>query len=271
MRLLHVDTKEVHDFQAAPYPPYAILSHTWGNDGDEVTFQEMMNLPTSSSSDAARVCQKPGYRKIEQCCARARADEIEYVWIDTCCIDKTSSAELSEAINSMYEWYRGSRICYALLSDVSTAPTGLFDDAESVIQGSRWLTRGWTLQELVAPAVVEFYAADWTEIGTKLSLAAALASITGIDQSVLAGRRSVLSCNVAERMSWAADRSTKRLEDAAYSLLGLFGVAMPLIYGEGRSRSFERLQEEIMRTTEDYTMVTVLESSNPGGPWYDIY
>ena len=256
MRLLHVNTKEIHKFQAAPYPPYAILSHTWGDDDDEVTFQEM----TASSLMAGLPQSKVGYNKIERCCARAREDEIDYVWIDTCCIDKTSSAELSEAINSMYTWYENARICYAYLSDIPTSTSvlpltsdGQFDQ-NGVFGGSRWLTRGWTLQELLAPPAVEFYAADWTEIGTKASLTSSLAAMTGVDERVLGGHRSVGSCNVAERLSWAADRSTKRVEDTAYSLLGLFGVAMPLLYGEGR-RAFLRLQDEIMRTTEDYTML----------------
>lgn len=152
-------------------------------------------------------------------------------------IDKTNYTELSESINSMYEWYRQSRVCYAYLEDVpsaidvfSTRPSRSFDSTKT-FERSKWFTRGWTLQELIAPEVVEFLARDWTEVGTKASLAVELAHITGIDARVLNGA-DVSICNVAERLSWAASRKTTKVEDAAYCLLGIFGVNMPLIYGE---------------------------------------
>ncbi|VBB83565.1 Putative Protein similar to Vegetative incompatibility protein HET-E-1 of Podospora anserina [Podospora comata] len=278
MRLLRTDTLELVEF-VGRVPPYVILSHTWGP--DEVTFQDLSQL----SKTALR--KKAGYAKIAGCCARAIQDQYEYVWVDTCCIDKTSSAELSEAINSMYRWYAESDICYAYMADVAADETShqLFSDTSSVsslrrdvgspppkaafrtipsilreydklprtFEHSRWFTRGWTLQELIAPPLVEFYDHDWHEIGTKFSLRNIIAKVTGIPILVLEGA-DPSTCHVAERMSWAANRQTTRIEDAAYCLLGIFKVHMPLIYGEGH-RAFYRLQKEIMKTTEDYTML----------------
>ena len=286
MRLLRADTLELAEF-VGRIPPYVILSHTWGP--DEVSFQDL-SIP--SKLPAAK--KKAGYAKIAGCCARAIEDGYEYVWVDTCCIDKTSSTELSEAINSMYRWYQEAHICYAYMSDVTLdvqaqVPSSAASDVSSVSSGqqiaarkaandqprplvrtipsllrdydtlprtfenSRWFTRGWTLQELIAPPMVEFYAHDWREIGTKFSLRKLISKVTGIDVRILEGADPG-TCHVAERMSWAANRETTRVEDAAYCLLGIFKVHIPLIYGEGQ-RAFFRLQEEIMRTSEDYTML----------------
>jgi hypothetical protein len=201
-----------------------------------------------------------GFAKIAVCCQRALEDGFQYCWIDTCCIDKSSSAELSEAINSMFRWYKESSICYVYLGDVNEN-TNHVDDATRhtstssrfpTLEQSRWFTRGWTLQELIAPAVVEFYDAHWVEIGTKQSLREVIEKVTGIDGHILDGE-DPRTCNAAVRMSWASRRETSRLEDEAYCLIGLFDVNMPLIYGEGR-RAFRRLQEEIMRVEEDYTL-----------------
>ncbi len=167
-------------------------------------------------------------------------------------IDKTSSAELSEAINSMYKWYEQADICYVYLSDIATAErTSRVKIME--FRNSKWFTRGWTLQELIAPRSVEFYARDWTDLGTKSSRQDEISIITGIDVRILDGEDPAI-CNVAERLSWAATRTTTRIEDAAYCLLGLFQVHMPLLYGEGE-RALIRLQEEILKTTEDYTLL----------------
>jgi len=167
-----------------------------------------------------------------------------------CCIDKTSSAELSEAINSMYEWYEKSDICYAYLEDV---PASSPQPDVDLFMGARWFTRGWTLQELIAPRAMEFYAQDWTEIGTKASLHSLLHKRTGINEALLLYKQTPSEYPIAQRMSWASERQTTRSEDRAYCLLGLFGVNMPLLYGEG-SRAFLRLQEEILRRYEDYSI-----------------
>ena len=152
----------------------------------------------------------------------------------------------------MYKWYEQADICYAYLSDIATAErTSRVKIME--FRNSKWFTRGWTLQELIAPRSVEFYAKDWTDLGTKSSRQDEISIITGIDVRILDGEDPAI-CNVAERLSWAATRTTTRIEDAAYCLLGLFQVHMPLLYGEGE-RALIRLQEEILKTTEDYTLL----------------
>ncbi|KAJ9149779.1 HET-domain-containing protein [Pleurostoma richardsiae] len=259
MRLLNVDTFKLEDFYDQDIPRYAILSHTWTK--DEVTFQE---FPTLARND-------PRLAKADGCCSRAGRDRIPYVWIDTFCIDKSSSAELSEAINSMYRWYRQSEICYVYLTDVhddSTSPGSSF-------WTSRWFTRGWTLQELVAPFIVEFFDSSWRSIGLKCEnrvipalgdgfrrklggmngdLSETIMQITGIASSILRRSEPMQSTSVAERMGWASRRKTTRSEDMAYSLFGIFGINMPLLYGEGGQRAFFRLQEEIIRQTHDHTI-----------------
>jgi hypothetical protein len=173
---------------------------------------------------------RTGYDKVEHFCDIAAADGFEYLWLDTCCIDKTSSSELSEAINSMYKWYQNAEVCYVYLSDVAS-----YEDPrelESNFVRSRWFTRGWTLQDLIAPSTVIFFADDWQEIGTKPSLQEVISAITGINANILLGD-DLESASVTQRMSWASKRKTARSEDLAYCLLGIFGVNMPMLYGEG--------------------------------------
>jgi hypothetical protein len=216
-------------------PYYAILSHTWGP--EEVSFQDIQG-------PHERILNKAGYKKIQKCCAKALEAGFKYVWIDTCCIDKTNSVELSEAINSMFRWYQNSSTCYAYLEDVMSniAPFGT----------SRWFTRGWTLQELIAPVDVLFFDSYWNEIGSRESLRGDIERVTGVPQPVLVNGSLHGHC-IAEIMSWAARRETTRLEDRAYSLLGLFGVSMPLIYGEGE-QAFKRLQLEVMKSSTDHSL-----------------
>lgn len=168
---------------------------------------------------------------------------------DTVCIDKTSSAELTEAINSMFEWYHAAEVCYAYLADVSSVEVDRYD-FNSPFRQSRWFTRGWTLQELLAPATVVFLNQDWVEIGTKSSLAHVISAITRISRRDMIDFK---NANIAVKMSWASSRETTRVEDTAYCLLGLFGVNMPLLYGEGRN-AFIRLQLEILSKSDDETI-----------------
>lgn len=230
MRLLNAFTLTFHEFEGSNIPSYAILSHRWEN--DEVTYQDM-------KTGLDHVKRKAGFFKIEECSDQAVKDDLQYVWIDTCCIDKTSSAELTEAINSMYQWYQNSEVCYAYLSDVLSK----YENIEQQVAGSKWWTRGWTLQELIAPPKLVFFgkgAVGWVNIGDKTSLVDFINQITGIDEEVLHGM-DVGHCSIAMRMSWAASRVTTRVEDLSYCLLGIFGVNMPLLYGEGK-RAFLRLQ-----------------------------
>ncbi|KAE8164565.1 ankyrin repeat-containing domain protein [Aspergillus tamarii] len=251
MRLLHTTEShtgifEITEFTDDRIPPYAILSHTW--EGEEITFQDM-------HADAFHTKQKNGYNKVQRCCHLARAEGFEYVWIDSCCIDKTSSAELSEAINSMYRWYQEAEVCYAYLADVPS---------RKEFKESRWFTRGWTLQELIAPTKLIFLDEEWTELGSKADLQQAISECTRIPIGVLSGDDDIESFSIAQRMSWAAERVTTRVEDRAYSLLGLFGVNIPLIYGE-RETAFFRLQEEIMRVSDDHSLFAWRSPDNRGG------
>ncbi|KAH8685833.1 heterokaryon incompatibility protein-domain-containing protein [Tricladium varicosporioides] len=240
MRLLDTTTLALTDYPGRKIPPYAILSHTWGN--DEVSFQDMLG-PTPHL--------RQGYRKIELSCNAAASDGFGFIWIDTCCIDKTSSSELTEAINSMFRWYEQAEVCYVFMEDV---PSEDVPDAEdSRFCGSRWFTRGWTLQELIAPSSMVFFSNKWDEIGTKSSLKEIISRVTGIHSEILLGG-DLETFSVAQRMSWASRRETTRVEDIAYCLMGIFGVHMPMLYGEGE-RAFVRLQEEIMRTSDDQSIL----------------
>ncbi|KAF5013967.1 hypothetical protein FDECE_55 [Fusarium decemcellulare] len=255
MRLLKTSTidspsgLEIVDVNPNAIPPYAILSHTWTN--EEVIYTDII---------ANTAKQRSSYHKIEYTCRQASADGYEYAWADNCCIDKRSSAELSEAINSMYEWYKGAETCYAYLTDCpGNVDKSTLDSGESPFFNSRWFTRGWTLQELVAPTNLTFFGEKWVKIGEKKTLSKQLANITGIDEDILTGTLPLGSASVAKRMSWAARRQTTRLEDVAYCLIGLFGVNMPMLYGEGE-RAFLRLQEEIMKQSDDQSLFAWVDS-----------
>lgn len=249
MRLLNTYTLQLESFNGPRYPAYAILSHTWG-DG-EVLLQD---IETDRAGRGGGGMNKKGWTKISMACRQARLsrEQCQYIWIDTCCIDKTSSAELSEAINSMFQWYQDAVVCYAYLEDVkeSRQQTMLLDDA---LKNARWFTRGWTLQELIAPANVVFISEDWGTIGTKHSLRHIISTITGINVDVLLKPQLLPTMSVARRMSWAAYRVTTRPEDIAYCLMGIFNVNMPLLYGEGM-KAFIRLQEEIIKDSEDQSL-----------------
>ena len=216
-------------------PPYAILSHTWGSDEEEVTFSDL-------KTDAGRT--KAGFQKIRFCGEQAARDGLHYFWVDTCCIDKSNNTELAEAINSMFRWYRNAARCYVWLADVPRTPIAPWEEP---FRRSRWFTRGWTLQELIAPSSVEFFSPEG-RLGDKRSLEREIHRITGIPLSALRGC-ALSMFTVAERMAWAEKRTTRRAEDKAYSLLGIFGTYMPLIYGEGIENAFRRLQDEVDKIT----------------------
>ncbi|KAH7120007.1 heterokaryon incompatibility protein-domain-containing protein, partial [Dendryphion nanum] len=241
MRLLHTTFMTLSEFIGDSTPEYAILSHTWGE--EEVLFLDIINRKGNG---------KAGYAKLEGCCKKARDDGFEWVWIDTCCINKDSSAELSEAINSMFLWYKSATVCYAYLADISTSEAGLSDSEALRLTQSRWFSRGWTLQELIAPPLVEFYSQEWVDIGTKTSLWLLISQKTGIPKDVLL-TGNLSDCNAAAKMSWAASRVTTRSEDMAYCLLGIFDINMPMLYGEG-DKAFARLQREIIIQEIDYSI-----------------
>jgi hypothetical protein len=281
MRVINTKTLELEEFYEESMPPYAILSHTWGQ--GEITLQDLRK-------GNHHLKRTRGSEKLQSVCQLAHTDGLQYCWVDTCCIDKTSSAELSEAINSQFAWYHGASVCYVYLSDVQVADDTLEDltteavlnslsksrwlylsdvqvaedtledlTTEAVLNSlskSRWFTRGWTLSELLAPPRIVFFDASWRQIGTKVGLCDTLQRITGVPRSYLkegASQSALALLSVAEKMSWAARRQTTRIEDIAYCLMGLFGVHMPILYGEGE-RAFSRLQNEILKKTTDQSL-----------------
>ena len=245
---------KVLDFADDRETEYAILSHRWV--GQEVDLDEMVGLAKMDKKERDEIRKRDGYQKILHSCKQAQKDGYEWLWVDTCCIDKRSSAELSEAINSMYRWYENAKVCYAFLHDVPDPclPTASDDKRYLGSKGwPEWFSRGWTLQELIAPSNVQFLNKDWQSIGDKRTLAPTLRNITGIPEHILIhGLDGNRPC-VAQIISWAADRTTTRVEDRAYSLMGLLDVNMPMLYGEGK-KAFHRLQLEIIRASNDQSI-----------------
>lgn len=310
MRLINTHTLELHDFfhlawNDENFPVYGILSHCWTS--DEVTYKDFVKKRRTNGE---------GYHKIQKCCDFARSRQVDWVWVDTwfaalfalgrtkyegltflsSCIDKRSSAELSEAINSMYRYYSNARECYAYLNDVDFEAASDLWLVLSDLARSRWFSRGWTLQELIASEYVIFLGAHWRILGYKkdttrmlwdqpltltrpsalrtgpaanphwpqensnfvpyghagqYDLVEELVRITGVSEPVLLNpKRWLDTLSVATKFSWMVGRSTTRIEDEAYCLLGIFGLSMPLLYGEG-SKAFARLQAEIMRDSND--------------------
>ncbi|KAF2812310.1 HET-domain-containing protein [Mytilinidion resinicola] len=219
-------------FRTNNVPAYAILSHTWGKDTDEVDYSDLVN---------GTHIRKAGYKKILFCGKQAERDGLLYFWVDSCCIDKTNNTELSEAIHSMFRWYQKAIKCYVYLIDVparSKTP-----DWKAEFSQSRWFTRGWTLQELLAPRQVDFFSYDNQKLGSKRELEQHIHRITGIPTEALRGGH-LSKFPVETRLSWAQNRNTTEEEDQAYCLLGIFDVSMPMIYGEG-AKAWRRLLYEI--------------------------
>jgi hypothetical protein len=282
-------------------PPYAILSHTWGADTEEVTLEDIVNGGGKA---------KPGYDKIRFCRKQVQQDRLQYFWIDTCCIDKANKAEHAASIRSMFCWYRNAARCYVYLSDIASLPpvvaqgyygTGwlswiwmftvlshLFgwcnstiqsffysrhafcppmdsdvvcsqQEARSKLQKSRWFTRGWTLQELLAPPVVEFFSKEGIKLGDKLSLIKELPKVTGIPSSALQGTP-LSDFDVLERISWGEHRTTRIPADCAYSLMGILGVSLSPIDGESPAEAMKRVRDEVERQNQ---CVRDLRLSNP--------
>ena len=245
MRLIRATSLEIHEFIGKQIPKYAILSHTWV-DGEEIEFRHLRNLQIVNKSEHNGFYDG-GFEKIRRACSRALKDDLSYLWVDTCCINKDSSAELSEAINSMYKWYRNSAVCYVYLSDVNRTECGKVVGVEAV-EKSRWFTRGWTLQELLAPERLKFFDANWKCLGGLGKLMSDVCRATKIQRRHLDGRE---QASVAQKMSWMSERQTTREEDIAYCMLGLFNVNMPLLYGEGEEKAFLRLQQQIIQDSND--------------------
>ena len=230
-------------------PPYAILSHTWSM--EEVEFDDVQS---PFRLDEISTQKKESWDKIRFCARQAKLDGLNYFWVDTCCINKANSTELSEAINSMFRWYQNAALCYVILSDVARGP-GAEERSQpsqwkAAFMNSRWFTRGWTLQELLAPQSVEFFSAYGTQLGSKDSLKLVIHEVTGIPIEALLGS-DLSNFGIDERFSWVHNRQTTREEDSAYCMLGICGCNLPLIYGEGKERALRRLRREIKEALED--------------------
>jgi hypothetical protein len=247
MWLLDVSTFQLHDFLGPTVPPYAILSHTWGPEEEEVSFSDLRE----NLSDART---KRGFDKIEGSCVQARNRGLRYIWIDTCCINKENESEFSHAINSMFTWYEQSQVCFAYLVDVPLSGYSGFADTADAFSKSRWFIRGWTIQELIAPSRVEFYSKDWcliqatTKPDGDISIIIFLqkiCNITGIRCSVLTDPLAVSSIPFNEKLSWISCRFTTKEEDMAYCLMGIIGVRIPVRYGEGLGSAFTRLDNSL--------------------------
>jgi hypothetical protein len=256
---------ELVSFDDKSPPPYAILSHTW-TENQEVTFDELV---------AGTGKDKTGYAKICFCSKQAALDDLEFFWVDTCCINKSTSQELSTAINSMFRWYQRATKCYAFLSDV-VIPHEIADaDAEAsrptwedAFRSSRWFTRGWTLQELIAPSCVEFFSHDGKRLGSRISLGQEISEITKIPIRALQGHLEEFS--IEERLTWAANRTTTLIEDKVYCLLGIFGIFLPLIYGEGEAYATLRLRDEIERRQKGQGTERLHDLSGTFSSWQSI-
>ncbi|KAG8169133.1 hypothetical protein KVR01_001882 [Diaporthe batatas] len=295
MRLINLDTLALESFIGyGKIPPYAILSHTWGP--DEVSYADITTKPREELEQRAGyqkilkfgqfvrdadyskpAGRDPRYdgdrrsgRKYNASPVRPATQRPTHIWVDTCCIDKSSSSELSEAINSMFAWYEEATFCVAFLDDYdhpSDAPPSQVDLDRDAFKRRRWFTRGWTLQELLAPAHLYFVDKNWVYLGAKSGLSDLIEAASGIHTEFLMNglwRRA----NIAKRLSWAAKRETTRPEDLAYCLLGIFDVHMPLLYGEGGQSAFVRLQEEIIKEFDDHSIFAWgRRNQAKDGPW----
>ncbi|KAJ4116143.1 hypothetical protein NW768_011115 [Fusarium equiseti] len=266
MRLLSARDLRFKEFNDNKMPKYAILSHRWEKDEPSYCDMKSMIVQRDAGSQGEELWQTPKYNKIYRFSRMALRAGFEYIWVDTCCINKYNSAELQESINSMYRWYLESDVCYAYLSDVSMStdyaehkrPASSKLQSDS-FQNSRWFTRGWTLQELLAPRDLLFFDKDWNKCGERVELQDAIQAATGIDSNSLINASHkdgiyLRSIRSGRLFSWAANRQTTRHEDRASSLLGIFDVNMPLLYGE-RDKAFYRLQEEIIKVSEDASLL----------------
>ncbi|KAE9575552.1 hypothetical protein CGMCC3_g8320 [Colletotrichum fructicola] len=267
MKLLRIDTGTLHKFPYPPQVPYAILSHTWSSPAEN----EWVQYNPSNAVIGRGISAFGGI--ITKFCHLARAQGYEHVWVDAVCIDKTSSADVSETINSLPRYFQGAGVCFVYLSDLPCGPTLPWKDTWAQC---RFWNRAWTLQELLLPTKVQFYDVEWHLRGERAAgcLPALISDTTGIDEDILTQQRSLCQTSVARKMSWAARREGTRSEDVAYSLLGIFGVRMPIVYGEGEHRAFRRLQEEVLKTTNDMSLFawTGTESEErrgifADGPW----
>ena len=250
MHVLRLDEDGFYRRKSFPdnnIPPYAILSHTWGSKDDEASFNDIHDT-THKKEIFFQGLFKNGYDKIRFCGEQAKRDGLHYFWVDSCCIDSANEVELRKAINYMFRWYKNAKRCYVYLSDVSAQDQGGQPlEWTTKFRESRWFTRGWTLQELLAPRIVEFYSKDCIRLGDKRSLEHEIREVTGIPITALQGR-DLRDFDAEERLQWADARQTTQEEDMAYCLLGIFDISMTTRYGEGYDKTMRRLLNNIVKS-----------------------
>lgn len=269
MRLINVDTFKQQDrFEHNKIPPYAILSHRWGD--DEVLYQAYINTSQTDLHDrlsSPGTGRDAGFSKIAGACVQTKKANLKWLWIDTCCIDKPNSTELSRSINSMFKWYEAAQVCFVYLADVDSRKPGV----ANAIQNSAWFTRGWTLQEMLASRSLQFFEANWQPLGSGRDLAPLLSKGARISEKHLVDFR---TASIAQKMSWMASRVTTEEEDTAYCMLGIFDLNMELLYGEGK-KAFTRLEELIVTKSSDESIFAwrspKFESAGLLAPWPDCF
>lgn len=242
MWLINTSTVRPREFTSST-PPYVIFSHTTAT--TEASFEELEQTRSDSCKEKFNI--------IERACDLARAAGIEWLWNHSACVDERSSAALSEAINSLAQVHRNCEYIIIYLEDLDWEPGGE-DLTSERLATCRWIRNIWAIPEIIFPREASFYSSEWKQIGTKKSLLLHLSSIIGIDRAVLEDSDCLEDYSIARRMSWASEMSVSRIEDSAYALLGLFDISMPIVYGEGR-KAFLKLQEEIMRDTDDLSLL----------------
>ncbi|KAH7196306.1 heterokaryon incompatibility protein-domain-containing protein [Fusarium flagelliforme] len=269
MRCMNTSTFELHTGTHINFKEqgYAILSHRWG--ADEILFSQI-GLFAQELRHTKQRHALPQLDKILGACITARKQGLQWMWIDNCCINKSDSSELSESINSMFKWYSEAVVCLTYLSDVrktleSKVGSQVFRSFETGDM-SKWFTRGWTLQELLAPRKLLFYDADWNYLGSKEDLAEAIEDVTGISAHYLTGQEDFRVACIAAKMSWAANRETTREEDIAYSLYGIFNLHLPVQYGEGKG-AFLRLQDALIAKNDESLFAWKMPLEGPGSAY----
>ena len=269
IRLLNVKNFQFREYDEGNLPAYAILSHVWYNEEKkiELVYDSFESLPRNANG--VPQCPKDqnyakSHDKIMKTCQETRklgegsGKRVDFVWIDSICIDKRNAGERDRAIRSMWRFYGDAACCIVWLQDVEWSKNNK-PRVDQAFENARWFSRGWTLQELIAPKIVYFFNRSWDLLGTKWSLAAEITSRTRIERKFLKPEKA-RSATIAQRLSWAAGRNTTEPEDRVYSLFGLFNVDIEVKYGgpnprEERYRTaFSLMQKEILRDSTDESL-----------------
>ncbi|KAG1818216.1 heterokaryon incompatibility protein-domain-containing protein [Suillus subaureus] len=230
----------------ATYFRYVMLSHRWGE--NEPLLHDIQDKVVYKLKAAGSLV------KLQSFCKSARHAGYHWAWVDTCCIDQNNNVELQKSFNSMFVWYHHSALTTVYLSDVPpSAKSG-------ALAKSAWNTRGWTVPEFLASRVILFYQQDWMlylddrspNHKESVEIMHELEDATGIDARVLVAFQPGMR-DARQKLQWVSTRVTTVPEDIAYSLFGIFGVALPILYGENAQNALGRLLQEIVARSGDIT------------------